>query len=282
MKPSQSQSRTLLARHAPPNILSGCAEMPLPSFVIVPGALHTPDAYSLLIEQLQVHGYKVLAVALPSIGHDPSTFPKSGTADIVAVRAVIGECIAQGEDVVLLMHSLGGILGSEACKGLAKSETGNEAGVVRLFFISGAFTPEAVHVGQSMQGKVGGFETYVLFDAASGTMSADLEQATEYWWNDVSEQRVEEQKRLLGGVRMSAGITDFTTECAAWKWIPSTYLLTEGDRSLLPETQEWFTKQEGAEQMEVVRCEGGHCPWLSRTEEVVSAIRRAAGEEVDM
>lgn len=253
------------------------------SLVLVPGALYTPDAYSLLTNQLRTQGYKVLPVALPSVGHHPSTFPQNGTGDVAAVRAAIEECVSQGEDVVVLMHSLGGVLGSEACKGLAKPEretSGNKGGVMRLFFISGAFLPEGVNVGESMSGRVGGFNTYMSFDPESGTLSADLEVAAKYWWNDVSAQRVEEQKQALRGVRMSPNIADFQTEYAAWKWIPSTYLLTEGDKSLLPEVQEWFTKQEGAEQMEIVRCQGGHCPWLSRTEEVVRAIRRAAGGEM--
>lgn len=251
-----------------------------PSIVLVPGALHTPQAYHPLTSALRSHGYKVLPISLPSIGHDASSFPPSGIADVATVRAVIAQCVGRGEEVMVLMHSLGGVIGSEACKGLVQTHS-EQGGVLKLFFMSGCLVPEGEHVGRYLEGKFGGFESYLVFGAANGTVSADLEQAAEFWWNGVSAQQVEEQKEVLGGVKMSAGMTDFVVEYPAWKYISSTYLLTEEDKSLLPDVQEGFTQLEGAEGVKVLRCEGGHCAWLSRTEEVVRAIRKAAGERVD-
>lgn len=249
----------------------------------MPGALHEPAAYSLLIENLRTYGDKVHPVALPSVGKNPTTFPKSGLEDVAAVRSVIEACVERGEDVLVLMHSLGSVIGSEACRGLAKrdrEEEGKRGGVARLVFLCGALVPEGRHVGRFMEGRVGGMGTYIVYDAVDNAFLADVDQAAAYWWHDVSDARVEEQKRLLRDVKMSPGIVDFETRYAAWKWIPGTYVFTEEDRSFLPEVQEWLVQQDGVEGMDVVKIRAGHAPWLSRMVEVVEVVRRAAGEVV--
>lgn len=67
---------------------------------------------------------------------------------------------------------------------------------------------------------------------------------------------------------------------AAWKHIPSTYVVCGQDRAIPVLAQEGIISQEGAK-FEVVRFEdANHSPFLSMPKETADVIRRAAGEKV--
>lgn len=65
----------------------------------------------------------------------------------------------------------------------------------------------------------------------------------------------------------------------AYREIPSTYILTENDRALLPTVQERMISQGGEGGFEVIRCQEGHSPQLSNPGFIVDCIRRACGGE---
>jgi len=64
---------------------------------------------------------------------------------------------------------------------------------------------------------------------------------------------------------------------AAFKHIPSTYILCELDRAIPPQMQEAMTTQPGAN-FNVVRLNASHSPFLSMPKETAEIIRKAAGE----
>ena len=59
----------------------------------------------------------------------------------------------------------------------------------------------------------------------------------------------------------------------AYKYIPSTYLVYEGDQAVPPQYQEMFT---GIAKAHRERCSTGHSPMLSQTENLVGMIVEAA------
>lgn len=86
-----------------------------PTLILVHGAWHgieTWDKVSLFLEGKQ---FKCIAVALPSTAGDASaTFGE----DVNAVREAILAETTQGNEVVLVLHSYGGVVGQSAIKGL--------------------------------------------------------------------------------------------------------------------------------------------------------------------
>lgn len=66
---------------------------------------------------------------------------------------------------------------------------------------------------------------------------------------------------------------------AAWKHIPSTYLVCENDNAIPLQAQEMMIGQPGAN-FTVERCAASHSPFLSMPDFTVDVIRRAAGEKV--
>jgi hypothetical protein len=69
---------------------------------------------------------------------------------------------------------------------------------------------------------------------------------------------------------------------AAWKTIPSSYLMCEDDRALPIYTQEILVKscQDLGAKMETERIFCSHSPFLAKPDETLGFLRRAAGEEV--
>jgi len=77
--------------------------------------------------------------------------------------------------------------------------------------------------------------------------------------------------------------TKFTgTSISSWRTIPSSYLICEDDRAIPVFVQEAMVKacQDAGADMVTERVFSGHSPFLSKPDETVDFLRRAAGEMV--
>ena len=112
-----------------------------PTVVIVPGAWHTGPGHcthlsSYLKDEL---GHDTVVCTLQSVGSECAH-----EADVKADVAYLREQILQpllkaGREVLLLMHSFGGVPGSAAAAGLSKRErqaTGQSGGIVGLVYLA--------------------------------------------------------------------------------------------------------------------------------------------------
>ena len=129
--------------------------MALPTIVIVPAACQTPAHYQPFALALQNTNFTVAVVSLPSVGASPAlqTFDE----DVAAVRNVVSGLVDDGAEVLVLMHSYGGLPGSAAMRGLGASERAGEGkvgGVKRLVYV----TSYALRKGEALPGK-GDLET---------------------------------------------------------------------------------------------------------------------------
>ncbi|KAI7220164.1 hypothetical protein KC333_g2545 [Hortaea werneckii] len=84
-----------------------------PTIILVHGAYHRPSHFDKLASCLQRAGYEVEAVDLPSVGieQDPGDALRRDTK---AVLLAIEKLTNEDKNVVLFMHSYGGVCGSEA------------------------------------------------------------------------------------------------------------------------------------------------------------------------
>lgn len=107
--------------------------MSRPTIVIVPGSWQKPVAWDGFVERLQKAGYEAIHVALPTVGG--TVTPLASLAeDVAAVRAVLGSLAEQGKKALVLCHSSGGLVGSNAVP-----ESSN---VVGLLFLSAFMIPK--------------------------------------------------------------------------------------------------------------------------------------------
>ena len=107
--------------------------MSKPAIVIVPGSWQKPVSWDGFVERMQKAGYEAIHVPLPTVGG--TVTPLASLAeDVAAVRAALSSLAEQGKKALVLCHSSGGLVGSNAVP-----ESSN---VVGLLFLTAFMIPK--------------------------------------------------------------------------------------------------------------------------------------------
>ena len=120
-----------------------------PTILFVPGFWVGSDPFSRVASLLQAQGYPTEIATLPSTGTVSPGNP-SMKDDIEAIRSTFTNLVDKGQHVVLVLHSAGGFLGSNAIEGLslkARREKQLSGGVSKIVFLAGAIFPEGFKHG---------------------------------------------------------------------------------------------------------------------------------------
>jgi pimeloyl-ACP methyl ester carboxylesterase len=125
-----------------------------PTILIIHGAWHHPAYFHTLINALQGDGYDVSCPRLPTCNN---AVPPNMTFedDVKLIRNTATQLVDEGIEVVALLHSYGGMVGTDALHGLSlqsRTSSGLRGGVRRLLYMC-AFIPQN---GQSLAGIFGG------------------------------------------------------------------------------------------------------------------------------
>ena len=238
--------------------------------IIIPGAWHIPIHYSKLATRLSQAGYTVHNLHLPSTGDAPTT--TDFTEDVSLIRDTIQQACDQGHDIIIVVHSAGGVPGSQAAETLSKPERqakGKEGGVVRMVYMCAAAVPEGLGTFKATNGPAD-------WISVSGKVCSPTDPE-ERFYNGCSPEDI---KMAVANLKLhSVGAMWSNPTYAAWKHIPSTYLVCENDNGMPLEAQEAMIGQPEAK-FEVERCEAGHSRFLSMPDFTAKVVRRAAGEEL--
>ncbi|MEU8381920.1 alpha/beta hydrolase [Streptosporangium sp. NPDC048865] len=215
--------------------------------MLVHGAWHRPACWAKLEPELHALGHETRSPALRSSGEHPT----AGMHEDAALLA--GELASIEGPVVLLGHSYGGIPITEAAAG-----AGN---VVRLIYLA-AYMPDK---GQSLYNLHGAPDPddvsglFPLIDDPRTSLYGDLTDA--------------EAERAMGGlVRQSLRSFAEKADAAAWRDIPSAYIVTEHDRAIPPATQERMA----AQATETHRIATAHSPFLSQPRRLAALVDEIA------
>jgi pimeloyl-ACP methyl ester carboxylesterase len=218
-------------------------------FLLVHGAWHGGWAFDPLVRSLEAAGYTARTVDMPSAG---------STADLAADAAVVRDALAESSaPTVVVGHSYGGVVISEAAAG-----AGNVAGLVYLC----AFMLDE---GESLLGALQGqIPPWIAVDEAAGTSMPTT--PVPIFYNDCSEEDAAAAAARLKPQSLAA----FTSEqtAAAWKEMPSTYIICEQDMAIPPAAQEAMSARAGA----VERMDASHSPFLSQPDATAALLQRAA------
>lgn len=128
--------------------------MAKPTILLVAGAWHTADYFGPLANLLEAADYPTVSLGLPSVGASPpgSDFRE----DVAAIRIAACRLIADDKEVVAVMHSYGGIAGTEALQGLGKAKEGKAGRVITLVYIA-TMLPSKGHSFETHLESVGDF-----------------------------------------------------------------------------------------------------------------------------
>lgn len=231
--------------------------------VFVHGALSRDGAWwwAPVAALLERSGIASTAVALPSCGEAgvaPTGAGPSLHDDAAATTAVLDAC---GEPVILVGHSYGGMVVSQA---------GEHPTVRALVYIS-SFLPVA---GKDLAALSGGPNPVPLIAHDDGSVSLDDRDTAatdERFLHDVADPE------LVRGAHdrlcpQSGAAFGAATTTAAWERIPSTYLVCAEERSTDPDLQ----RAQAARATTVHELAAGHFPFLSRPELVAARIEEVA------
>jgi pimeloyl-ACP methyl ester carboxylesterase len=217
-----------------------------PTLVLVHGAWHDPWCWQPVVDELP--GVDVVTVDLPSSGPVPDSLGDL-TADADAVRAALAGI--EGP-VVLVGHSYGGIPVTEAATA--------ELGVAQLVYLC-AFQ---LDVGDSLVSGLGGdvppwqglYPTHVR---------ATTPEAVFY--NGVGPELTAQAVARLG-LQSTSSLTQPLSR-AAWRELPSTYVVCEQDQAIPVPAQEAMSGRAGT----VLRLGTGHSPFLAAPAELAALFR---------
>ncbi|KIF01300.1 hydrolase [Streptomyces sp. RSD-27] len=220
-----------------------------PSIVFAHGLWADGSCYSKLIPVLQREGHEVVSAqnSLDSL-----------EGDVDAVHRALGRV---GGPALLVGHSWGGYVITAA---------GTDARVAGLVYIA-ALGPDT---GETPEGLIGKFDPPPLFshlDSEDGRIWISREGISDFC-GDLPE----EEQRLVWATQGAprAEVLGSTVGEPAWRTKPSWFLVTTRDRAVNPELQRFAAQRMGATVAEV---DSSHVPMLSRPQEVLDLIRRAAG-----
>ena len=212
---------------------------------------------------LSERGIVSVAPGLPSCGEAgvPGGADGPGLAeDVAAVRAVLED---GDEPTVVVAHSYGGIVVAEAAAGVA---------AVRHLVLVSSYLPE---VGQSLAdfGPADGPAPFLDVDPAAGTFTVRPELLVETFLADCDAEVQAQAGEHLA--RQSVRVTGQPVGAAAWREVPTTYVVCTGDRGTSAERQRAYARRADR----VVELEAGHHPFLSQPAAVVDLLLALDVEE---
>lgn len=218
--------------------------------VLVHGGFVDGSGWQEVYRLLKNDGYNVRIVQNPTLSLE---------GDAAATKRIID---VQGEPVILVGHSYGGAVITEA---------GNDPNVAALVYIA-AFAPDT---GESVNTLIDdpppGAPVPPILPPQDGFLFLDRDKFHASFAADIPAEQAEFQadSQVPWGVDALGG----TISEAAWRNKPSWYLVATDDRMIPPPAQRQMAERAGAT---VVEAAGSHSIFLSQPEAVAGLIKQAA------
>ena len=236
--------------------------MPTPSssaannIVLVHGGFVDGSGWEGVYKALRRDGLSVSIVQNPTI---------SLNDDVKATRRVVA---AQGGPVILVGHSYGGVVITEA---------GNDPKVVGLVYIA-AFAPDkGESVSSLIKDPPPGAAVPPILPPQDGYLLLDKSKFPASFAGDVDRERA----AFMADAQVPWGVDalDGKITSPAWRSKPSWYLVATDDRMIPPPAQRLMAKRAGATVVEVA---GSHSVYISQPTAVAELIGTAARDKAAM
>ncbi|WP_116215124.1 alpha/beta hydrolase [Streptomyces olivoreticuli] len=228
-----------------------------PSFLLVHGAWHRPTCWSALRDALAADGRQSRTVDLPSSG--PQRTPTAGMYD--DAEEISAHLRRMEGPVIVVAHSYGGFPATQAAIG--------HADVVRLVYLA-AYMPAE---GESAMGIHGHDTSGPKDEALHGIAPVVFPDPRTALYGDLPDDQAEHAVGRLVDQSLRSFRQPLTH--AAWRTVPSTYVLCERDQALPPAPQERMSTRA----TRVERLDTGHSPFLSAPAEPAALLGRIASAE---
>ena len=222
------------------------------SVVLVHGGFVDGSGWQAVYRLLKDDGYNVSVVQNPTLSLE---------GDVAATKGVVD---AQNEPVILVGHSYGGAVITEA---------GNDPNVAALVYIA-AFAPDK---GESVNTLIEGFPKDApgppILPPQDGFLFLDREKFHDSFAADLDAELAAfmADSQVPWGVDALGG----TISEAAWRSNPSWYLIATEDRMIPPQAQREMSERAGTTVEEVA---ASHSLYVSQPAGVAGLVKKAASE----
>lgn len=223
----------------------------MPTIVLVHGAFADGSSFQRVIPLLQNDGYTVVAVQIPLT---------SLAEDIATTQRALD---AQKGSVLLVGHSYGGAVITGAAVGHPQ---------VKALVYLAAFAPDA---GESINALTAKFKPSALGPAlvpyGTGFLAIDPSKFHATFAADVPAR----EARVAAATQKPIAAAAFgeTLDAAAWKTLPSWYLVSQEDQAINPDLERFMAQRIGAKTTEI---KASHVAFISHPQTVARLIEAAA------
>jgi pimeloyl-ACP methyl ester carboxylesterase len=230
--------------------MSGLTTSAMTAIVLVHGGFVDGSGWEGVYKILKKDGYSVSIVQNPTV---------SLADDVAVTKRTID---AQGKPVILVGHSYGGVVITEA---------GNDPNVAGLVYIT-AFAPDkGESVGSLIKDPPPGAPVPPILPPQDGFLFLDANQFAASFAADVQKEKADFMAKSQVPWGLDA-LNGAVTE-PAWKDKPSWYLVATDDKMIPPPAQRMMSKRAGST---VVEVKGSHAVYVSRPDAVAALIEKAA------
>jgi pimeloyl-ACP methyl ester carboxylesterase len=225
------------------------------TIVLVHGAWADGTGWQDVIPFLQREGYRVIAVQNPlaTLANDVET----------TKRLIDGET-AKGRSVVAVAHSYGGAV-------LTGAAAGNP-GVKALVYVA-AFAPDAGERLDALLAQFPGSDVFSAFEPpdAAGFLYLSPDKYRPVFAGDLPER----QTRVMWASQkpINAAIFGQSNLAAAWRTVPSWFIVAREDRVIPPDLERFFARRMNAHTTEIT---ASHVVFISHPSQVAKIILEAA------
>ncbi|KAF5860703.1 hypothetical protein ETB97_001210 [Aspergillus alliaceus] len=260
-----------------------------PTILLIPGAWHQGSTFEPVAKILRAQGYQVETVTLPSAGGPKSTTAYDDAEHIQ--KAYLNDLIAQGKEVILVMHSYGGIPGTESVKGFARKDIatkGRKGGVVSLIYQSAFLVPAGASIASFMPGGLDYFMTMdvsemtdlISFPAQLGE-SRNIDPSSqgdkmypksprERFYNDLDDESASKYLAAIVHHAPETMRTPLTYE--AYRDVPTNYIFCTRDAGFPLVAQQKIATIPGEGVVRTYSIDAGHFAMLSQPQAVADVI----------
>jgi pimeloyl-ACP methyl ester carboxylesterase len=253
----------------------------LPTIVLVHGAWHTPPNYQGFVDSLKEAGFSVHCPRLPSCTNT-SPPPASFADDVKTVRTVIKNCVEAGERVLMVMHSYGGAVGTDAVTDAllrrTRAAANQPGGVIHLLYLCAYMLQPGTSVIDIA--KSAGFFPYwdQFVNNYEDGSCFPIDPATMFLGGGSSAERESAVENL---VRSPLEAFNASTEGECWRKVPVTYVRTAQDGAVPTAYQDIMIERAEKDGVVIVKeqYDTHHSVFISKRKEMVELALKVAKDE---
>ena len=232
------------------------------TFLLIHGAWHGRWCWDALAPLLEVAGHKVVAIDLPGLGDDQT--PLQDVSLGTYASAVAEAVRAQGEPVVLVGHSMGGLVITQAAELVPD-------GIAALVYLA-AFLPGD---GQNLLGLSAQADPFPLVMAPDGLTATVAEKAlVEIFYADVPPALAAAAAEKLRPQALAPLTTPVATSAARFGSVPRHYIECAQDRAIPLALQQAMHRAQPCASVHML--DTSHSPFLSAPEDLAQTLMTIA------